>query len=288
MITRFVGIAGALGILIGAIGLAAASDHHGGSDYYDEAANASAVIDAALARAGDEGKSTLLIFGANWCHDSRGLAGHLEADEQLSAFLDEYFIVEHIDVGIRHRNLDQLHRFGVSGVYGTPTLIVLDTEGQAVNGHTAHDWRTADDASTADIMAYLSHHAGFAHAPEAVYSVDFERVIEAWPSYVEAARWHGEALEDGRLTEDDARAFHDYLKGIARSMTRLEMGRHGRNEGLEIIAFDDLQALGLQAEADLTDMIIDRLKSREMDLVARYETQTAETAQAVSDEQGDQ
>lgn len=40
--------------------------------------DAMADVDAALARASANGKRVLLVMGANWCHDSRALAGWLE------------------------------------------------------------------------------------------------------------------------------------------------------------------------------------------------------------------
>ena len=40
---------------------------------YDEAADASADVAAALKRAATEGKAVLLTFGANWCPDCRTL-----------------------------------------------------------------------------------------------------------------------------------------------------------------------------------------------------------------------
>ena len=45
---------------------------------YKKKAKASENVDAALARALASDKRVLLVMGANWCHDSRGLAGWFE------------------------------------------------------------------------------------------------------------------------------------------------------------------------------------------------------------------
>jgi hypothetical protein len=51
---------------------ACAQERYG--EVYDETADAAAQIDAALAEAAARAGPALLVFGANWCHDSRGLA----------------------------------------------------------------------------------------------------------------------------------------------------------------------------------------------------------------------
>jgi hypothetical protein len=81
--------------------------------------------------------------------------------------------------GTRSRNLDQLARFGVDHIFGTPTLVVADGQGETLNADSVHHWRTVDDADPADIGAYL---AGFAGAdlpitPDA--TVDLQAVMIA-------------------------------------------------------------------------------------------------------------
>ena len=54
------------------------AQHDSSAAHYPQDADASAVIDAALAQARDEDKQALIVFGADWCHDSRGLAEMLD------------------------------------------------------------------------------------------------------------------------------------------------------------------------------------------------------------------
>ena len=49
------------------------------------------VVDDALAEALAKEKRLLLVFGANWCHDSRGLAGHFQ-DPELAAVLSDHWL----------------------------------------------------------------------------------------------------------------------------------------------------------------------------------------------------
>ncbi len=105
-------------------------------------------VDAALARAGENGRRVLLVMGANWCHDSRALAGWLESERIAPLVAEEYELV-FVNVGMPQRgdghNLGIARRFGVEDLPGTPNLLVLTPEGELVNGDTATTWR---DAST--------------------------------------------------------------------------------------------------------------------------------------------
>jgi thiol-disulfide isomerase/thioredoxin len=81
------------------------------------------VLDAALVSAKAEGKLAVIVFGADWCHDSQGLAKVLTSD----AFKTEFgarFTVTFIDVGTpqagKGRNLDLARRFGIKRMEGHP------------------------------------------------------------------------------------------------------------------------------------------------------------------------
>jgi hypothetical protein len=97
------------------------------------------VTDRALARARGDGsapRKVLAVLGANWCHDSRALAGWL-LDARHSAALDRDFVVAFVDFGKPQdghgHNLDLAARFGIAGLNSTPALMVLDAEGHRLN-----------------------------------------------------------------------------------------------------------------------------------------------------------
>jgi hypothetical protein len=107
-------------------------------------------VDAALARAGASGKRVLLVMGANWCHDSRALAGWLQTP-RFAALVAERYELVFVNVGMPQtgdgHNLDVARRFGLGDVPGTPALLVLTAEGEAVNRDTAASWRNAASRS---------------------------------------------------------------------------------------------------------------------------------------------
>lgn len=116
-------------------------------------------LEAELAMARVSEKPVLVIFGANWCHDSRALAGWLQSDE-LAPFVDESFAVIYIDAGVPQtgdgQNLDVAARFGVTDISGTPTMLVIGPGGELLNTpEDAKGWRNAASRSGKEIKGAL-------------------------------------------------------------------------------------------------------------------------------------
>lgn len=143
-----------------------ASKVAGGSHDYPEARSyavaddASADVDAALARAAESDKRVMLVMGANWCHDSRALAGWL-ATERFQALIADRYELVFVNIGMPQQddghNLDIAERFGLDELPGTPNLLVLTPEGELVNADTATTWRDSasreEDAIYSELLA---------------------------------------------------------------------------------------------------------------------------------------
>ena len=129
---------------------------------FDASADAGAQLDAALAKAAGSGKKVLLIMGANWCHDSRALAGWLETPRLKQLLSDKYETV-FVDVGAPYagqgRNLELAKRFGLE-LKGTPNVLILSPAGDLLNRKTATRWRNASSRSEAEIYDELAKAAG--------------------------------------------------------------------------------------------------------------------------------
>lgn len=123
-------------------------------DPFDPAADARADVEAALARAEENGTRALLVFGANWCHDSHGLADHFAQDD-MQEILSESFEIAMIDVGWRDRNLDIAREHGAWTIYGTPTVMVIDPELGLINADTMHSWHWAYSRPHEDVVRYF-------------------------------------------------------------------------------------------------------------------------------------
>jgi len=114
---------------------------------YRVSENASADVDAALARARQSGKRVLLVMGANWCSDSRALAGWLATDRFAELIARKYELV-FVNIGNPRtgdgHNLGIAARFGLPELPGLPNVLVLTADGVLVNPTTATSWRNAE------------------------------------------------------------------------------------------------------------------------------------------------
>jgi len=125
---------------------------------FDSAAPASLAVDTALAEATETGKHAMIVMGADWCHDSRALAGWFETP-RFEGFLVENYIIRYIDVGHKDKNLHIAKRFGLETIVGTPTVIVIDSQGNVLNLDTAPSWRNAASREQDAIYDYFSEYA---------------------------------------------------------------------------------------------------------------------------------
>lgn len=122
---------------------------------YPPSENPMADVNAAIARAGAAGKLALIVLGANWCHDSIGLADHFAAPAMV-ALLDGRYETQFVDVGLFEHGADIIRRFGMPVIYGTPTVLIIDPASERlVNAGNMHQWRDAASISAEDTLAYF-------------------------------------------------------------------------------------------------------------------------------------
>ena len=122
---------------------------------YDAARDARADVAAALTRAKAANKRVILVMGANWCHDSKALAGWFETP-RFKAMLAPLYEIVYIDVGKPQRregrNIEIARGFGIKKIKGTPTVLILSPDGTLLNKKDAPTWRNAASRSEDDIF----------------------------------------------------------------------------------------------------------------------------------------
>lgn len=106
---------------------------------FDESADGSAQIAAALARARKENRRVLVEWGANWCVWCRTLHNLCRNDEGLRRELLYEYDVVLLDVGRLDKHVDLMNRYGVDlSQAGIPFLTILDSAGRVLaNQETA-------------------------------------------------------------------------------------------------------------------------------------------------------
>lgn len=127
--------------------------------FFLETPNDTAMLDAALADAKAKGKLAVIVFGGDWCHDSRALATVLTSQDFTNEF-GARFAVTFVDVGIpqagQGRNLDLVKRFGVKNLNSTPAMFVISPKGKRINSKKdAISWRNADSRTPEEVLGWF-------------------------------------------------------------------------------------------------------------------------------------
>ena len=100
---------------------------------FDEAADGSAQIAAALARAGKENRRVLIEWGANWCVWCRALHALCESDAEVKKELSYEYDIVLLDIGRGDKHADLMQKYGVDfKKTGIPFLTILDSAGNVV------------------------------------------------------------------------------------------------------------------------------------------------------------
>ena len=148
---RGAAIALALAMLAAPAADARADATHTAADYvpfFPTGRDAAADVDAALATAAADGRHILLIFGGDWCHDSRALADVLRQPRTAAMLATRYIVVPvAVPRSLDQRSIAVAHRFGLGDIVGTPTVLIVRRDGTPVNLADAPRWRNAADRS---------------------------------------------------------------------------------------------------------------------------------------------
>lgn len=121
--------------------------------------DAMADVTAAIQAAKESNKLTLVVMGANWCHDSRGLASRLYR-EPLKTLVSENYETVFVDVGFLSKGKEVITGLGPPVYYATPTVLIVDpVSGRLVNALDRHRWADAFSISMEESVEYFQQMA---------------------------------------------------------------------------------------------------------------------------------
>lgn len=130
-------------------------------DGLSKRAEVDAAVNAALERAAVNGKHVILVVGANWCHDSRALAGWFETP-RFAEMLEPKYEIVFVDAGTpqrkgKARNQHLIKRFKGKKQKNTPYVMLLSPQGKLLNKKDARSWRNSASRSEDEIYEYFAN-----------------------------------------------------------------------------------------------------------------------------------
>lgn len=107
----------------------------------------------------ENGKLLLVVLGAQWCHDSTGLAKRFQTQE-MQPILTSHYETIFVDVGLLEDRRAITQRFDYPTYYATPTVMIVDPASSALlNRASMAIWGRADSIALADYVDYFSKFA---------------------------------------------------------------------------------------------------------------------------------
>jgi len=121
---------------------------------YREKADARAEIKEALAKASQQHKRVLIVFGANWCYDCHVLDLAFERPD-IAPLLEENYIVVHVDIGEGDKNQDVMKDYDVPAERGIPAAAVLESDGKLLFSQKKGEFEKARALAPDDVIQFL-------------------------------------------------------------------------------------------------------------------------------------
>ena len=117
--------------------------------------DAQADIDDACRLAAREGKRVAVVFGSDWCPDCHAFKMAL-GHRLVTPILEPAFVVVHVSVGNRDRNLDIMRSCGMTVGSGIPAVAILDPDGTVIAAQRDGEFRNASTLlSVAEMVTFF-------------------------------------------------------------------------------------------------------------------------------------
>jgi len=128
-------------------------------ELYRTSDNALLDINKTLSNAVKNNQYAIIIFGANWCHDSRGLAKTLQSP-QIKALIAQHYQLLYVDVGFLDKIKPAITHLSVPVIYATPTVLIVEPSSLTiVNRDNMNLWRDAAKVTSDHAFNYFSFYA---------------------------------------------------------------------------------------------------------------------------------
>ena len=146
--------------------LAHAQDSPRKENLYDPSEDAKTEIAKAVKKAEVEGKHVFLQIGGNWCGWCRLFDERINSDGTLRTFMENNFIVYHVNYSPENRNVDVLASLGFPQRFGFPVFVILDSKGNRIHTQNSVYLEEGKGHSSSKILEFLKHWSPAALDPE--------------------------------------------------------------------------------------------------------------------------
>jgi thiol:disulfide interchange protein len=124
-------------------------------DPYPPPEQAAADLAAGLRLAAAQHRRVLIDFGGNWCPDCRVLDGYFHDADNLP-ILDSGYVLVHVNIGLRDRNLDIAARYDIPLGKGVPALAVLDSDGTLLYSQKTGEFEAMRRMQSSSVTEFLN------------------------------------------------------------------------------------------------------------------------------------
>ena len=166
---------------------------------YDETAEGSKQVAAAVKLAKQEGKHVLLQFGANWCKWCLKLHTLFKNDQAISQTLQTNYVLALIDVNEGH-NVELVRQYEAEHGFGLPFLVVLNADGKRLITQNTAVLEAGDHHDPQKVLSFLKQ-----WSPEAIRNKPASQWVEEFVALPEAS-FNSKCLEFKRIQELGAAA----------------------------------------------------------------------------------
>ncbi|EED33735.1 conserved hypothetical protein [gamma proteobacterium NOR5-3] len=251
--SRFIFVVNLLCVLtVSAVSAAKASEPQDAQpSVYRESADPMLDVQQGLNRAKASERLLLLVMGAQWCHDSRGLVEKFNDPEVAQVLADSYETV-FVDVGYFKDLRVISQRFGQAHYFATPTVMIINADSERlINRKDMHIWGSADSVPTEKYRDYFSAYARnpspqFVPLPDSQASViyDFEqhnaqRLQDAYGVLVPGMQAEDKTGEAGKEFLDQWREVRAYRTRLQQDILRLrQRAQEAPDEALQLPQYE--------------------------------------------------
>jgi hypothetical protein len=121
---------------------------------YPPPAEAPAELKAAYAKAAQEHKRVLVVFGANWCYDCHVLDSTFRSPG-FKSLVDSNYVVVHVNIGDEGQDNNSIAaQYGIPLDRGVPNLAVVEANGKQVVARES-DFTATSRIGAGDVRAFL-------------------------------------------------------------------------------------------------------------------------------------